>query len=195
MSEIFTKSTARNIYFGGSVFFIFLFLGMTWHTNKALPSRDNSQAITEQVAFGKRVWEENNCIGCHSLLGEGAYYAPELGNVFFRYGKSREAIKAFIKSRDKLLNSFSKDEQTKLGMGVPYVFIVRLGTYGTFNAPVELYDQDYLITVPVNEKKTAFIAGMFYNLKDAQKHQKKMQKNGFESASIAAFKDGEITEF
>lgn len=99
MSEIFTKSTARNIYFGGSVFFIFLFLGMTWHTNKALPSRDNSQAITEQVAFGKRVWEENNCIGCHSLLGEGAYYAPELGNVFFRYGKSREAIKAFIKSR------------------------------------------------------------------------------------------------
>ena len=99
MSEIFTKSTARNIYFGGSVFFIFLFLGMTWHTNRELPSRDNSQAITEQVALGKRVWEENNCIGCHSLLGEGAYYAPELGNVYLRFGESREAIKAFIKSR------------------------------------------------------------------------------------------------
>ena len=110
-------------------------------------------------------------------------------------GKALSTYKAFVKSRDKLLNSFSKDEQTKLGMGVPYVFRVRLGTYGTFNAPVELYDQDYLITVPVNEKQTAFIAGMFYNLKDAQKYQKKMQKNGFESASIAAFKDGEITEF
>ena len=110
-------------------------------------------------------------------------------------GKALSTYKAFVRSRDKLLNSFSKDEQTKLGMGVPYVFRVRLGTYGIFNAPVELYDQDYLITVPVNEKQTAFIAGMFYNLKDAQKYQKKMQKNGFESASIAAFKDGEITEF
>ena len=109
--------------------------------------------------------------------------------------KALSTYKAFIKSRDKLLNSFSKDEQSKLGMGVPYVFRVKLGTYGIFNAPVEIYDQDYLISVPINEKRTAFIAGMFYNLKDAQKYQKRMQKNGFTSASIAAFKDGEITEF
>jgi hypothetical protein len=32
-------------------------------------------------------------------------------------------------------------------------------------------------------------------LKDAQAYLKKMQKNGFEGASIAAFKDGEKTEF
>ena len=45
------------------------------------------------------MWEENNCIGCHTLLGEGAYFAPELGNVYIRFGRSKEAIKAFIKSR------------------------------------------------------------------------------------------------
>ena len=110
-------------------------------------------------------------------------------------GKALSTYKAFVKSRDRLLNSFSKDEQTKLGMGVPYVFRVRLGTYGKYDAPVELYNQDYLITVPVNERQTSFVAGMFYNLKDAQAYLKKMQKNGFKSASIAAFKDGEITEF
>ena len=49
--------------------------------------------------LGKKVWEDNNCIGCHSLMGEGAYFAPELGNVYDRYGKSTEAIKAFIRSR------------------------------------------------------------------------------------------------
>ncbi len=38
MSETFTKGMARNIYFGGSVFFILLFLALTYHTEKTLPS-------------------------------------------------------------------------------------------------------------------------------------------------------------
>lgn len=101
MSEVFTKSMARNIYYGGSLFFILLFLALTYDTNNAWPERDNRGAITEQVAEGKRLWEENNCIGCHSLLGEGAYFAPELGNVYERFGKSKEAIKGFIASRPK----------------------------------------------------------------------------------------------
>lgn len=99
MSNVFTKSMARNIYYGGSVFFIFLFLVLTFDTTGKTAERDNHQAITEQVALGKRVWEENNCIGCHTLLGEGAYFAPELGNVYQRFGNSTDAIVAFIKSR------------------------------------------------------------------------------------------------
>jgi nitric oxide reductase subunit C len=101
MPEIFTKSMARNMYYGGSMFFILLFLGLTLDTERKLPERDNRQAITEEVAAGKRVWERYNCVGCHTLLGEGAYYAPELGNVYQRFGNSTEAIKAFIKSRPK----------------------------------------------------------------------------------------------
>lgn len=101
MPEIFTKSMARNMYYGGSLFFILLFLGLTVDTERKLPERDNRGAITEQVAHGKRVWETYNCVGCHTLLGEGAYYAPELGNVYQRFGNSTEAIKAFIKSRPK----------------------------------------------------------------------------------------------
>ncbi len=81
------------------MFFILLFLALTFDTQSALPETDNRGAITPQVALGKQVWEENNCIGCHTLLGEGAYFAPELGNVYQRFGKSKEAIIAFIKSR------------------------------------------------------------------------------------------------
>ncbi len=99
MSQTFTKSMARNIFYGGSVFFFLLFLALTFDSMSALPKRDNSENITEQVALGKKVWETNNCIGCHTLLGEGAYFAPELGNVYIRFGNSTEAIKAFIKSR------------------------------------------------------------------------------------------------
>ena len=100
MSQTFTKSMARNIFYGGSAFFFLLFLALTFDTNSALPERDNREAITEEVALGKQVWEENNCIGCHTLLGEGAYFAPELGNVYKRLG-STDAIKGFIQSRPK----------------------------------------------------------------------------------------------
>lgn len=109
--------------------------------------------------------------------------------------KALSTYKAYIKSRNKLLNSFSKDEQIKLGMGQPYIFRIKLGTYGRYDAPVKIFDQEFLITVPVDERKTSYVAGMFYNLKDAQKYLKKMRNNGFKDASIAAFKDGEITEF
>ena len=100
MSQTFTKAMARNIFYGGSVFFFLLFLALAFDTSRALPSRDNRGALTEKVARGKIVWEHNNCIGCHTLLGEGAYFAPELGNVVKRLG-SKEAVMAFIQSRPK----------------------------------------------------------------------------------------------
>lgn len=99
MSEKFTKSMARNIFYGGTAFFFLFFVAMTFDTTSALPKRDHRENITEQVVLGKKVWEVNNCIGCHTLLGEGAYFAPELGNVYKRFGNSKEAIIAFIKSR------------------------------------------------------------------------------------------------
>ena len=101
MAQVFTKSMARNIFYGGSVFFFLLFLVLTFDTVNTLPKRDNRAAITPVVVQGKLLWEENDCIGCHTLLGEGAYYAPELGNVYQRFGNSTDAIKAFIASRPK----------------------------------------------------------------------------------------------
>jgi len=99
MSGVFTKTMARNIFYGGSVFFILVFLGLTFHTSRALPQRDHRVNLTPKVEQGKLVWERNDCIGCHTLLGEGAYFAPELGNVYVRFGKSKQALIAFIKSR------------------------------------------------------------------------------------------------
>lgn len=101
MSEVFTKTMARNIFYGGTTFFFLLLLALTFDTMSVLPERDHRDNITDQVILGKKVWEDNNCIGCHTLLGEGAYFAPELGNVYQRFGNSTDAIKGFIMSRPK----------------------------------------------------------------------------------------------
>ncbi|KZY30911.1 MULTISPECIES: cytochrome c [unclassified Oleiphilus] len=92
MADNFTKGMARNIYYGGGVFFFLLLVGLTFDTMRILPERDHRENITEAVVKGKEIWEKNNCIGCHSLMGEGAYFAPELANVFDRYGAGDEAV-------------------------------------------------------------------------------------------------------
>ena len=96
MSETFTKSMARNIFFGGGLFFFLLFVALAFDTTQKLPKLDHRENLTPQVIRGKHIWEVNNCIGCHTLLGEGAYFAPELGNVYKRRGG--EFIKAWIKA-------------------------------------------------------------------------------------------------
>jgi len=99
MAEVFTKTAARNIYIGGSVFFILFFLGLTFETTRSLPERDHRENLTASVEHGKLLWEENNCIGCHTLMGEGAYFAPELANVFDRRGAANEEVfKAYLKA-------------------------------------------------------------------------------------------------
>jgi nitric oxide reductase subunit C len=93
----FTKQKARNIFWGGSVFFALLFTGLIVNSEQQTPQRSHASEITPAVVRGKAVWETRNCIGCHTLLGEGAYFAPELGNVYQRRGG--EFIKAWIKAQ------------------------------------------------------------------------------------------------
>jgi nitric oxide reductase subunit C len=97
MSERITKDMARNIYFGGGIFAILIFVGLAFDSAHQIPKLSHSENITKSVVAGKKIWENNDCVGCHTLLGEGAYYAPELGNVFQRLGSSDETtFKAYM---------------------------------------------------------------------------------------------------
>jgi nitric oxide reductase subunit C len=105
MGEGLTKAAARNIFYGGSLFFFVVFAALVAHSHYyAATTSVDVAGLNEAVARGKHVWERNACINCHSLLGEGAYFAPELGNVWVRYGGrddpqgAREALKAWILS-------------------------------------------------------------------------------------------------
>lgn len=99
MSKGFTSLAARNVFYGGTAFFVLLFAVLIFDTEQRIPARSNAPELTPAVVRGKHIWETRNCIGCHTLLGEGAYFAPELGNVYVRRGGDaggREFIKAWM---------------------------------------------------------------------------------------------------
>ena len=96
MREVMTKSMARNIFYGGSLFFILIFVGLTAQSHRYIRTTSTDAAtLTDSVAAGKHIWEKNACINCHTILGEGAYFAPELGNVMTRWGVNDSPDDAF----------------------------------------------------------------------------------------------------
>ncbi|MFO1053510.1 MAG: cytochrome c [Planctomycetota bacterium] len=81
-----SKSAARRFFLVGTALCFGAFLLLTVDTLSRVPERTHADAMTPAVVRGKHLWESSNCMGCHTLLGEGAYYAPELTQVFRRRG-------------------------------------------------------------------------------------------------------------
>ncbi|WP_430232078.1 hypothetical protein [Nitrosomonas communis] len=57
MAEHFTKSAARNIFYGGSIFFLVVFTLLTVHSHFYIKNVSTDEStLTEAVARGKHVW-------------------------------------------------------------------------------------------------------------------------------------------
>ena len=82
-----SKSQARTFFLGGTALFSAIFIALSVDSMRQIPQLTHEDRLTDQVVRGKHIWESNNCMGCHTLFGEGAYYAPELTRVVERRGK------------------------------------------------------------------------------------------------------------
>jgi len=128
-------------------------------------------------------------------------YLKPYQNMIFVYNEMEESKKAlsvqksYNKSRNDLIRSFSKQDQSKYNVTDPYVFRVNLGTFGQFNTPADIYNEGDLISIPIDDVTTSYIAGMFFNMNEAISYQKQMRKRGYSDCFVVAFKDGEKTEF
>jgi len=87
-----SNKAARNLFILGSLFFFAIFLGLTYDTMGKLDKR--APEITEQVNAGKMVWHKYDCIGCHTILGNGSYFAPDLTKT--TVNKPRGYLKQFL---------------------------------------------------------------------------------------------------
>jgi nitric oxide reductase subunit C len=60
---------------------------MTVHTHESFAALTHADALDDHVVEGKRAFERHNCNDCHTILGFGAYYAPDLTRAYARLGE------------------------------------------------------------------------------------------------------------
>jgi nitric oxide reductase subunit C len=108
-----TKKVAFWIFLVGTLSSGIVFLGLTWDTHRQVQALSHADKLSDQVVAGKRAFEKYNCNDCHTILGFGGYYAPDLTKVVKRIGE--DGIRFRVKSPEKALaNSWRKMPNLKV---------------------------------------------------------------------------------
>jgi nitric oxide reductase subunit C len=78
-----SEATLRNLFIFGTLFFLLVLIWMTYDSLSEVISGRTPQ-MSEAVIAGKQVWQGKNCNDCHTILGIGGYFAPEMTRVVER---------------------------------------------------------------------------------------------------------------
>ena len=82
-----TLRSAKWIFWGGTLASLAVFAVMTVDTHRQLAALTHAERLDEGVVAGKRAFERHNCNDCHTILGFGSYYAPDLTRAWTRVGE------------------------------------------------------------------------------------------------------------
>ena len=97
-----TKRQTRAFFLGSTGIFSLIFLALTIDSHRQFPALTHTDQLTADVIAGKHVWHRKNCINCHTLLGEGAYYAPDLTKIAAQRGAPY--LRSFLADPAKFYN-------------------------------------------------------------------------------------------
>ncbi len=83
-----SRRSAFVIFFFGTLVSALIFLILTVDFHRKQEKFTHVSDLTEDVIAGKNVWKKYNCNDCHTILGFGGYYAPDMTKAYFRLGRS-----------------------------------------------------------------------------------------------------------
>ncbi|MBL7976027.1 MAG: cytochrome c [Candidatus Kapabacteria bacterium] len=95
-----SKKQARMLFIVSTGLFTIVFLALTYDSMQQIPAQTSAHNLSPSAIRGHEIWNDNNCMGCHTVLGEGAYYAPELTKVYERRGE--KWMKMFLKDPEAM---------------------------------------------------------------------------------------------
>lgn len=95
-----SKSQAKSFFLIGTLGFSAVFVGLTIDTFSKIPNQTKANNLSESAIRGKHLFDKKNCMGCHTIMGEGAYYAPELTKVIDRRGEG--FVKQMLKNPEAM---------------------------------------------------------------------------------------------
>ena len=95
-----TLSQGKAIFIWGTAISAVIFLVLTYDSLKQMPKRTQEAQLTAEVAAGKWVWQKYNCNDCHTILGIGGYYAPDVTKVMS--DRDKEWVTSFLKDPERV---------------------------------------------------------------------------------------------
>ena len=81
-------TASRKVVSALTILSAIVFLSMTVDTMRKTPVRTHSDQISDQVVEGKRLWQHYDCNDCHTILGIGGYYAPDVTKSYSIRGEA-----------------------------------------------------------------------------------------------------------
>lgn len=107
------NKAAKWIFWFGTLSSLILFLVLTADSQRKFGVLTNADNLDDQVVSGKKAFERHNCNDCHTILGFGGYYAPDLTKVFTKIGE--DSIRRRLKSPEAAFaDSYRKMPQQNL---------------------------------------------------------------------------------
>jgi nitric oxide reductase subunit C len=138
-----TKRTARLFFFISTLVSALIFTVLTIDSHRQFPKLTNAAAIDAHVIAGKHVWHRYNCTNCHTLLGEGAYYAPDLTKITTQRGAPylreflKDPTKFYSEERDgRLMPTLNLSDQQIDDVIAFLAWVSRIDTQGWPPRPI-----------------------------------------------------------
>ncbi len=102
-----TKKGAFWFFIISTLISAIILIVLTIDTHRQVSALTHADRLDSKVIAGKKVWEKYNCNDCHTILGFGGYYAPDMTKVYKRRGE--DAIRFILKNPEKAFkNSWRK---------------------------------------------------------------------------------------
>ncbi len=111
-----TERSAKIVFWVGTISSLVVFLAMTVDTHRSFDALTHADRLDARVVAGKHAFERHNCNDCHTILGFGAYYAPDLTRVYARLGE--DAVRRRLEAPEVVFaGSYRKMPQQHLAPG------------------------------------------------------------------------------
>src|SRR5690606_28561959 len=79
------KARKIAIWIIGLMILVWTILGIFSFVDSGDRIRPQTTVVTfadQDALRGKQVWQTYNCMDCHTIVGNGAYFAPDLTNIY-----------------------------------------------------------------------------------------------------------------
>jgi len=93
-------ASTRSFLWLATLLSAFVFIGMSVDSIHKMGARTHADQLSAEIVQGKRIWQHYDCNDCHTILGIGGYYAPDVTKSYTVRGDAW--LRQFLREPSKM---------------------------------------------------------------------------------------------